>query len=476
MNPVLQAWKALSGVSARVSVASDNAARLEHYARAWDAYFGRLPKALKSARDGIDDSVNVNYARLIVDVNVTMLFGQEPIFETDGESGDSSPATDALDACWAANKKMILLQKVAQNGSTCGHAFIRILPPRFGEEYPRLINLSPEYVRVIVDPQDIDQVEAYLIEYDAVDSLGRNVSVRQTIQRRGAIWEILEQSRFPDNSQLDTERVTVWNYSFPPIVDCQNLPLANSYYGLSDIEDDIIDLNQSVNFIASNIRRIIRFHAHPKTWGTGISAKEVNTSPDSLLIFANPDAQIGNLEMQGDLSSSLAYYEKLQGAMFDVARLPAVATGQLDKAGDLSGTAMQIAYRPLSSVIDQKRLTYGEMLTKLNGYLLEMMGVAADKPITIQWPEILPVNNLEDRQVALIDQQIGASRDTLLWKLGYDAEQEAKKKADEDAAALEQQARIFDAGMGDAAGAYGANEQRRGVNRGGNQPDTRPPA
>ena len=42
---------------------------------------------------------------------------------------------------------------------------------RFGEEYPRLINLSPEYVRVIVDPQDIDQVEAYLIEYDAVDSL-----------------------------------------------------------------------------------------------------------------------------------------------------------------------------------------------------------------------------------------------------------------------------------------------------------------
>ena len=93
---------------------------------------------------------------------------------------------------------------------------------------------------------------------------------------------ILEQSGFPD-SQLDTERATVWNYSFPLIVDCQNLPLANSYYGLSDIEDDIIDLNQSV-FIASNIRRIIRF-THPKTWGTGISAKEVNTSPDSLLIL-----------------------------------------------------------------------------------------------------------------------------------------------------------------------------------------------
>lgn len=466
MSAIMDAWKALSGVSARVSVATDNAARIEHYARAWDAYFGRLPTALLATEDGINDSVNINYARLIVDVNVTTLFGQEPIFEYDGESGDSSTETQALDECWKANKKMLLLQKMAQNGSTCGHVFVRILPPANGQKYPRLINLSPEYVRVVVDPQDIDQVDAYLIEYDAVDGWGRNVSVRQTIQRRGAIWEIVEQVKHPDNKALDTERITVWQYAWPPIIDCQNLPLANSYYGMSDIEDDVIDLNKSLNFIASNIRRIIRFHAHPKTWATGVTAKDVKAGPDKTLIFSNPEAKIGNLEMQGDLASSIAYYDKLQGGMFDVARLPAVATGHLDKAGDLSGTAMQIAYRPLTSVIDQKRLTYGEMLTDLNGRLLEMMGLATKKPITIQWPEVLPVNALEERQVALMDQQIGASNDTLLWKLGYDAEQEKEKKADEQEAALEQQAKMFDAGMGDAAGAYGAEEQRGRTGRG----------
>lgn len=466
MSVILDAWQALSGVSAKVSVATDNVERLEHYARAWNAYFGRLPKALLSTADGKDDSININYARLIVDVNVTTLFGQEPVFECDGESGDSSPETVALDECWKANKKMLLLQKMAQNGSTCGHVFVRILPPAYGQKHPRLINLSPEYVRVVVDPQDIDQVEAYLIEYDAVDGLGRNVSVKQVIQHRGAIWEIVEQTKYPDNKMLNTERTTVWPYEWPPIIDCQNLPLANSYYGLSDIEDDVIDLNLSLNFIASNIRRIIRFHGHPKTWATGTSAKELNTGPDKILILANPDAKIGNLEMQGDLASSIAYYDKLQGGMFDVARLPAVATGHLDKAGDLSGTAMQIAYRPLTSVIDQKRLTYGEMLTDLNGRLLEMMGFATKKPITIQWPEVLPVNALEERQVALIDQQIGASSDTLLWKLGYDAEQEKEKKAEEQEAALEQQAKMFDAGMGEAAGAYGANEQRGRAGRG----------
>lgn len=469
MGIVIDTWKALAGVSARVSVASDNAARLEHYARAWEAYFGRLPKPLLTAKDGKDDNVVVNYARLIVDTNVTHLFGQEPVFEMDGKSADSSPETTALDACWAANSKMLLLQKVAQNGSTCGHVFLRILPPRQGEMYPRLVNISPEYVRVIVDPQDIDQVEAYLIEYDAVDSLGRSVSVRQEITRRGAYWQTAEKSRYPDNRQLDFESVTVWPYSWPPIVDCQNLPLANSYYGLSDIEDDVIDLNSAANFVASNIRRIIRFHAHPKMWATGVTANELKASPETVMVFVNPDAKIGSLEMQGDLGSSMAFYERLQGAMFDVARLPAVAMGRLDKAGDLSGTAMQIAYRPLTSVIDQKRLTYGEMLTKLNKRLLEMMGFAIDKPVTIQWPEVLPVNALEERQVALIDQQIGASRDTLLWKLGYDAEQEAEKKAEEDEAALEKQRQLFDAGMGDATGAYGqdGDKQRGSTDRDG---------
>lgn len=472
MGAIMEAWKALSGVSARVSVATDNAARIEHYARAWDAYFGRLPTPLLAADDGKDDNVNINYARLIVDVNVTTLFGQEPIFEYDGESGDSSTETEAIDACWKANKKMLLLQKMAQNGSTCGHVFVRIMPPANGQKHPRLINLSPEYVRVVVDPQDIDQVDAYLIEYDAVDGWGRNVSVRQTIQRRGAIWEVIEQSKYPGNQVLDTERVTVWQYAWPPIVDCQNLPLANSYYGLSDIEDDVIDLNQSLNFIASNIRRIIRFHAHPKTWATGVTAKDLKTGPDKTLIFGNPDAKIGNLEMQGDLASSIAYYDKLQGGMFDVARLPAVATGHLDKAGDLSGTAMQIAYRPLTSVINQKRLTYGEMLVELSRRMLEMMGYATDKDLTIQWPEVLPVNALEERQVSLIDQQLGASQDTLLWKLGYDAEQEQEKRADEQERELERQAKTFDAGMGDAAGAYG-NEQGRGSDRNGDRPAAR---
>lgn len=456
-------WKSLSGVSARVSVASDNAQRIEQCMLGWEAYLGKTPDALKpDPKTGVNHNVKVNYARLIVDVNVTHLFGQEPIWESDGKSGDSSEATKHLDRVWAANKKMLLLQKMAQNGSICGHVFVRILKPKPGEKEPRLINLSPEYVRVVVDPEDIDSVQAYIIEYDAVDTDGQNISVRTEISRSGAVWQILENvwrgksGGVPETTPAKAEqRREVWPYSWAPIVDCQNLPLANTYYGMADIEEDTRALGKAINFIASNIRRILYFHGHPKTWGSGFNADELPSDPQATIAFKSPTATLQNLEMTSDLSASMAYYDKVQAALFDTSRLPAVATGHLEEAGDLSGTAMQIAYRPLTSVIAQKRLTYGEMLTTLNKHLLEMGGHGADKEVTIQWPEILPVNNLEERQVALIDKQLGASSDTLLWKMGYDAETEMKKKAEEDTEALERQALKFDQGVGESAGAYG---------------------
>lgn len=484
-------WTTLSGASARVSLAQDHAARLEQYMRGWQAYLGKQPDTLKvDPVTKVDHNIKINYPKLVVDAGVTSLFGQEPIWEAlpkgakkkKGAARQTSPATEWLDQVWAANKKMILLQKIAQNGGVCGHCFLRILKPQPGEEHPRLINMSPEYVRVVVDPEDIDDVRAYIIEYDAVDEQGRNISVRTEIARHGAAWQITDETRRgsgnnpPSPTSTPEVRREVWPYSWPPMVDCQNLPLANSYYGMADIESDVLDLGNAINFIASNIRRIIYYHAHPKMWGSGFTSNEVPIDPSKMLIFTNPDATLNNLEMNGDLSSSVNYYELLQGALFDTARLPSVATGHLDKAGDLSGTAMQIAYRPLTNMIDQKRLTYGEMLTELNKRLLEMGGHAVTDDISIQWPEILPVNTLEERQVALIDEQLGASTDTLLWKLGYDAEQEREKKQEEQEAELEQQAKMFDQGLGEVAGAYGDNGNREGQGNGNNQGNRRPTA
>ena len=69
----------------------------------------------------------------------------------------------------------------------------------------------------------------------------------------------------------------LWNYEFPPILHWQNLPLAGSVYGKPDVTDDMIELQDGINFNTANIQKIIDLHAHPKTWATGVTVAEGTT-------------------------------------------------------------------------------------------------------------------------------------------------------------------------------------------------------
>jgi hypothetical protein len=81
--------------------------------------------------------------------------------------------------------------------------------------------------------------------------------------------------------------------------------------GVSDLEDDLLSINQNVNFILSNLNRIIRIHAHPWKWGTGFDTTELKIGPDDTLIL--PDgATLQALEMQGDLGAAIELYNRLR--------------------------------------------------------------------------------------------------------------------------------------------------------------------
>lgn len=68
---------------------------------------------------------------------------------------------------------------------------------------------------------------------------------------------------------------------------------------------------------------------------------------------------------------------------------------------------------------------------------------------------------------AMMVKQIGAaSTETLSGEFGYNWTEEQRKIEGEQEAALEQQAKMFEAGVGDAAGAYGGDEQRGSTGRG----------
>src|SRR6185436_1088528 len=84
----------------------------------------------------------------------------------------------------------------------------------------------------------------------------------------------------------------VWPYSWSPIVDWKNLPAPNHYYGKSDL-GTIGRLNDGLNFVVSNIQRILKHHAHPKTVATGIGASGIEeTAIDGLWAIDKDTAKV----------------------------------------------------------------------------------------------------------------------------------------------------------------------------------------
>lgn len=421
--------------------ADDEQERLAHIATAWKAYNGTLPKPLRVAKGntGVDDNIQLPLAQVVVDKGRSFLFGEGVRWDTgelaEDANGDPQPARQQkyLDDTWAANGMATLLQNLALSGGISGHAFLRLLRPStaFGNMV-RIINMDPSTVSVIWDQDDIAQVRKYLIRWTTIDG-GKACARRQVIQpdEGGMAWTITDERSDADTTGWrpmgEPER---WPYPFAPIVDCQNLPAPNTYYGTSDLDSPIVANIQNLDRVLSNASRVLRFHAHPKTVATGlVNADEISTDANGVLILPT-GAAITNLEMQSDLSSSFRLADILMDALFTAARIPGVARGKLDSAGALSGVALHILYQPILEKTQDKRRLYGDLLTEANRRILAMGGYGPDNRPSIIWPEIVPTDPASDAATAESLKRVGVSTATLVEQLGYNAEDEAARNAD----------------------------------------------
>lgn len=401
--------------------------RQERIDWAWRAYHGDLPKPLKVR--GFDDNVQPNFTQAIVDIGVSFLFGKDIPFDTDpaSEGLTETPEETYLDTVWQGNDKSALLIKLGLNGGVCGHAFLKI--KRRMNDVPRILLLDPATVCVHWNDDDLEDVYRYTQSWRAINRLNMAVTRRQVTERNdnGLSWTITDQEANADNGPWRILTTELWPYPFAPIFQCQNLPAPNEFWGLSDLETHVITMQQALSFTLSNLQKTVRLHAHPKPVAIGVNATEIDASPDK--VTAIPlGGDLKYMQASPFQSSSLELYERLQNALYTVTKTPELAMGKMDNVGQLSGLALQILYGPLLSKTNTKRALYGPMLQRVNQALLMLGGFASDTPITLQWQNPLPQNGLEERQVAQIDKDLGVSTDTILTKLGYDAEAEAAKK------------------------------------------------
>lgn len=378
------------------------------------------------------ENVTINVTRKIIDQSVSFLMGQPPVIETGDDSIDAQ-----IEIITDANKDDLFYTVLGESGAVSGHNFIKIIPD---PEYPggiRWVMQDPELVSVFWSPSDGQTPIAYKIEWKS----GRT-DYRQDIVKMGVVtdggemnptaesWLILDMKREGSGNWELTSQQT-WQYPFAPIVDWQNLPDYTSYYGLSDIS--ALDLNDSINFTASNINRILKYHAHPKTIATGVKKEDIQqTSVNGMWSIENENAKIYNLEMQSDLESSMAYLMYLQGEFYTQQRAVDITTIK-DRLGQLTNFGIRVLFGDALAKNSTKQMLYGYGLKELVYRSLYILGmqIPADS-IDVKFADPLPVNTIEVAQQVKVELESGTiSKQTGSETLGHDWEVEQERMSAE---------------------------------------------
>lgn len=471
------AWNFLLGtdVMAQGPVAQAERQRMEMLRR---YQRGDQARQLKTKPLQADDNITINFMGLIIERSISMLFGQGITFDLPGET--ESPQDTMLQAIWAGNRQAITLHRLGQLGGIYGTGYLKILPIPEADQRPRKVKarkgkggaksgtplapkiavpkwrltpLNPRWMRIRSASHDMDQVLGYeqrYVTFDGDAELGQSLTqVGATVAHKIITEAVKASALSPDGAIFQTDEVVSWQethyimtkttgykweqlgevvdwlYPFAPIVSWQNLPDAESPYGLSDLED-VITVQDRYNFIQSNVSKIVRYHAHPKTWGRGSLGNSASWGADEIVWLQGEHSQVANLEMHTDLKSSMELAHAMRADLFDISRTVDSTLVQQRLSSALTNFGLRVLYKDALDKNYTKRELYGEALQEVNRRLLMLEGYDGDAadPGEIVWPDPLPVEEFSQAQTIGLDIANGIlDKQTASGIRGYDWDQ-----------------------------------------------------
>lgn len=418
--------------------------------RSWDYYNGDHDLPLKPQKDGYNDNVIVNHVEALAERITAFLLGDGIIFDA-GVDGIENQTDDEIKELWQANRGMILQENIALSGAIEGHCAVRLIPAEDG--WPRLNRLKQANFSAFWDELDMSRVLWYRLQHQA-GGMGRRIDyVKGALSEDGKrvdydaadtwlefVYETKGEitgnmlgasTRWKLKTFEDRPNPMVWEYPFPPIVDWQNLPNPNGYYGRNDIKGAVA-LNDALNFILSNAQRIIKQFAAPKTVGTGFMTDElVQTQVGGLYTVSNPEAKIYNLEMQSEGPLVQWMTDMILSGLWESGGMVDPATMK-DRVGQLTNFGLQILFANAIQKTNKKRLLYQEAFEMIAKHCLILTNRPVPDIVKTIWPNALPRDEQAEVQTLSQELQEGAiSMETYRLRRRYDHDKENERLANE---------------------------------------------
>ena len=412
---------------------------------------GNHRRSLKVRANQHDDNMILNFTGLIIDRSASLLFGKGIAFDMPGD-GDTVEQR-YIEAVWQANKQAITLQRIALLGGEQGTCYVKLIPEsapwrtEAGDEVmlPRLVVQDPAFVTIETRPDDFEDVLRYIIQYVITGADGGPEARKQVIERDDnvqvdgdgnpvmlgdAFWWIRDYvSSAATQGQWVLTSEERWEYPFAPMIHWQNLPEPIEVYGLPDVTDDVIRLQDQINFAASNINKIIRLYAHPQRWSRGLqgAAEKIEVGPDNMINLTGADAAINQLEPVGDLPGAAQFLLTMRQALFDITQTVDISSMN-DRLGALTNFGLRVLYADATAKLGIKRELYGDGILEINRRLLALGGFANTSPGEIIWPDPLPKNEQEQIAALQVDLSTGlVSKQTASQNRGYDWDLEQER-------------------------------------------------
>ncbi len=405
-------------------------------------YAGDHPEQLFVRRGQFNDNIALNFSRLISQRIVSQMLGKGITFDFEGEA--ESEQEKWLKECLDANKQEVLFHRSSLSAGVAGTGYLYLMPGgvlgKDDTEYPRLQLVDPLFTTITTAPDDFETVISYKVEYRSTDVLGKELDRRRIIIQNdigtwitqdwishdGARWELTSEVEFVDAKGQPL--------SFAPMLHWQNLPSVDSIYGEPDITPNLEEIQNRINFVASNISKIIRLYAHPQRYSRMAgNMNKIDVGPDEMPNGNDPNFSINQLDAIGDLPAVQNHLGMLRQAMFDMARV--VDTDTLaDKLGTLTNFGLKVLYQDNLAMIGTKRELFGDMLEELVRRLQMVHGITAI-PATVVWPDMLPEDELAQTTADQALNTMGVkSKQTIAGQHGLDWETEQERIDQEDTA------------------------------------------